>query len=849
MSDRNGIDLGTTNSVMAMYKGGLKFHRNKQGDYLTPSWATWQKDSESWIVGEPARAISVLAPECSVYSAKRLMGRNFSDPNVQEAIKSLPYKVKEAAAGGKGLLIEIDGKDYEPQDIGALVLGKMKDDYEYLNPNMKMEEAVITVPAYFNQSQHIATMEAGARAGLTVLALLPEPSAAALAFGTDPEKHDGRMILVYDLGGGTFDVTVILVSEGDFVTTGLSGDMWLGGNDFDRCIANFIVEHIKKTHKKDPTERPSSIMEITKWAERTKMRLSDMEEVEIQEVLGDMGNLLVKMKIEKSPKCSQCGERCVVSAKDTGNRDKDGYPIYQAVALCPHCDVEIQGQVVEKTFDGAIMPLVQRTMDLMDKAFANAGITDDDIDEVLMVGGSTFVPLVREKVRERFGPEKVRFDLDPMRCVAQGAAVYATKIPAKVKCLKCGTWNDLGVKECKKCHFVFPTHVMEEAKKQFTECTNCGYPELPPNWTECPKCGLKSGDKETGGFTGTLAQSYGIGLAGGKLHIIIPAGTNYPMMEGHTEVFQTESDKQRIVDIPVYCGENVDDAAQNDLMGDVIVMLEKPVPKNTDVDVTFAFDRNMTLEVTVEVKGEGKGTRASGQFESAGRSGANAKGVFDRASEIRKRAGARLTPEQQARLQKLETRAVDLAGNETLSSSHKRDEMDAVDEELQKIAAEAGVEEEKPKWMHEAEGSIAWANLIIHKIGELLDPDIAHELPKLAQSLQRCIDLKDQEKGETLTSRIDEIVQSLDKIPQMAFQAYVATFRIQQWNPAEAEKFRSRLDRLIPDLATGSYEAEEEFERLFAEIMTAVRSGIGGGGGGQGEGPGTGVRFNPFLSK
>ncbi|HPO16058.1 MAG TPA: Hsp70 family protein, partial [Candidatus Hydrogenedentes bacterium] len=314
MSDRHGIDLGTTNSVMAMYKSGLKFHRNKQGEYLTPSWVTWRKDSQSWIVGEPAHSISVLSPECSVFSAKRLMGRNFSDPNVQEAIQLLPYKVKQAAEGGKGVLIEVDDKDYEPQDIGALVLGKMKEDLEFLNPNMKMEHVVITVPAYFNQSQHIATMEAGIRAGLTVLALLPEPSAAALAYGIDPDKHDGRTILVYDLGGGTFDVTIIMVDEdGNFITLGLSGDMWLGGNDFDQCLISFIVDHIKKTHKKDPSTQASWMMEITKWAERTKTRLSDMEEVDIQEVLVDResGNLLVEMKFERSPKCSRCKVRCV----------------------------------------------------------------------------------------------------------------------------------------------------------------------------------------------------------------------------------------------------------------------------------------------------------------------------------------------------------------------------------------------------------------------------------------------------------------------------------------------------------------------------------------------------------
>ncbi|HPO16451.1 MAG TPA: Hsp70 family protein [Candidatus Hydrogenedentes bacterium] len=625
-----GIDLGSAYSRIATktWQNGreeVQLLKNRQGHDLTPSWVTWRKDKQSWFVGDPAKISCTQTPDCTVYSFKRLMGRNFSDPDVQEAIKSLPYKVKEAAAGGKDLLIEIDGKDYEPQDIGALVLGKMKDDYEYLNPNMKMEEVVITVPAYFNQSQHIATMEAGARAGLTVLALLPEPCAAALAYGIDPDRHDGRTILVYDLGGGVFNVAIIMIDEvGNFITLGLSGDMWLGGNDFDQCLISFIVDHIKKTHKKDPSTEASWMMEITKLAERAKMRLSFEDEVEIQEVLYDreMGNLLIEMKIERRPKCSQCGGRCTVSAKDTVKRDKNGHSIYQAVAVCPKCGAELQGEVVEKTFEGAIMPLVQRTMDLMDKAFANAGLTDDDIDEVLMVGGSTYVPLVREKVRERFGPEKVRFDQDPMLCVAQGAAIYAAK---------CGLGRDV--------------------------------------------------------IAGVTAQSYGIGLAGGKYSIIIPAGTHYPMEEGHTEVFRTENDDQRVFHFPIYCGENTEDVNQNDLMGYVLVMFDKPQPRDTDIYVTFAFDSKHILNVTAENRNDRNGRQPVACFIGS-HEYFSVKQILGQVMEIKNQEGTCLSSEQQDALLRLETQAVTLAADRTLSLSNKRAEMAALEKELQELVKE-----------------------------------------------------------------------------------------------------------------------------------------------------------------
>ena len=824
--ERYGFDLGTTNSVLAMLRtSGLHFFQNRQGDDLTPSWVT--RHEGEWLVGSPARDISVLAPESSVFSAKRLMGRNFRDPKVQQALENLPYKIKPARANGEGILIEIEGEDHEPQDIGAMVLRKMKEDTEFLNPGSSVDQVVITVPAYFNESQRAATMEAGRRAGLTVLALLPEPSAAALAYGTDPETHDGRLILVYDLGGGTFDVTAIMASDGDFITQGLDGDMWLGGDDFDQRIVDQIVEHIRETHEKDPTTSRSSMMEIKKRAEQAKINLSNMEQTEIQTVLPDLGNILVRLRISRRPKCPGCGKPCVVSARATG-LDEQGEPAYEPVAECPDpgCGRRLEGEAVQKTFEGAIVGLVQRTLDLTNRALTDNGITEEELDQVLMVGGSTFTPLVREKVRERFGPAKVRFEVDPMRCVSQGSAIYALHIPERIRCPRCGAMNDVDAAKCVKCEYEFEERTPEEraaAAPSGSPCPNC-HTEIPADKQVCPKCGYR-----IGAFTGSTAQAYGCGLVGGRYGVVIPRGATYPMVnerdevEGIARTFYTDSDNQRLVDVPVYCGDVEDDVTQNDLMGHILVTMEKPVPKNTPVEVTFALDRNQLLQVTVEVKGGGAGSRATAVLEPTGSAVSDATGVLDRIAYVRQQSGPRMTPEAESKLAQAESDAVGLAGNHAISSANKRDEIEAIKEKIEAIANELGVAQaEQPEWVSEAIGSVNWANLAVHKIGDLLDADDAKELQELSQALQRALDIKAQDKAEALTARIDQIIHDLERVASLALFAYLNTFRVERSNPGKAQELREGLDKLVPRLARGSFEAEKELSAIVAEIREII---------------------------
>ena len=812
-NQRYGIDLGTTNSVMATYKNGLKFMKNRQGEYLTPSWTTWRDDK--WIVGEPAKGIAGLVPQNSVFSAKRLMGRNFSDPKVQKAIPTLPYKVKEGAKDGKCVLIEVDGKDYEPQAIAALVLRKMKEDAEYMQAGAKVEEVVITVPAYFNESQRAATMEAGRRAGLTVLAVLPEPAAAAYAYGTDPEKQDGRMILVYDLGGGTFDVTIIMACDGDFISTGLDGDMWLGGDDFDNCLVKIIGDHLK-TKGKDPARSPEAMMQLRNMAEKAKKSLSGMDQTEIQGMIKELDNILLEMKIDRCPKCPKCDELCKVSAEKTGV-DSEGENVYEPAAKCPKCGKELSGAAVKKTFEGAIAHLVQRTMDKTEKAMQNAGITADDLQEVLMVGGSTYVPMVQEIVRERFGADKVSFGVDAMQCVAQGAAVYAMKIPPRWKCPNDGTWNELSAKKCSSCGYKPGEKDVVDQTMPSQECPNCGEQMREG---KCDKCGHKAGE-----IISLTAQAYGVELVGNRFGIVIEAGTQYPMVDekgavkGVKKRFYTHGDNQQIVDVPVFCGDCEDDVQKNDHMGDVIITLDKPVPKNTEVDVSFALDRSGVLHVTVSCEGKSQ----AADFDRKGRTGTEAKSVLDRITEIRQKGAAKIKPDAERKLSELQNRAVEVAGNSALLSANKSDEIEKINEELERIRKELGMNEPPPPaWINEAVGSVNLATLAIEKIGGLLDPDVAVELPKLTEALKRAVAAKDQTTAVPLTGKIDEILNDLESIPGKVFNGYLMTFRVR--NPAQAEEYRRCLDRLAPQLAKGSFEAEEELDQLLAKISTTMRA-------------------------
>ena len=367
-----GIDLGTTNSCVAIMEGkNTKVIENSEGRRTTPSIVGFTKDGDK-IVGEPAKRQAVTNAENTIYSVKRLIGRRYNDSNVERTKGKLPYKIVEAGNGDAW--VEVRGEKYSPSQISAFTLQKMKETAEaYLGE--KVTEAVITVPAYFNDSQRQATKDAGKIAGLDVKRIINEPTAAALAYGLD--KEGNKKIIVYDLGGGTFDVSVLEIGDGVFEVKATNGDTFLGGEDFDARIQSYLIEEFKKSNSVDLSNDKLALQRLKEASENAKIELSSSMETEI--------NLPY------------------ITADATGPK---------------HLNMKITRAKLEQLCGD----LIERSIEPCKKALADAGLKVEEIDEVVLVGGMTRMPKVQETVKEFFKREPHK-GVNPDEVVAVGAAI------------------------------------------------------------------------------------------------------------------------------------------------------------------------------------------------------------------------------------------------------------------------------------------------------------------------------------------------------------------------------------------------------------------------------------------
>ncbi len=377
-----GIDLGTTNSCVAIMSGGDPVViANAEGSRTTPS-VVGITDKNERLVGQIAKRQAITNPENTIFSVKRLMGRKFDSRQVQEAMKRLPYKITK---GGNGdAHVEIRGKQYSPPEVSAMILQKMRQTAEdYLGE--KVTEAVITVPAYFDDSQRQATKDAGQIAGLNVLRIINEPTAASLAYGLDKKKDE--RIAVYDLGGGTFDISILEIGEGVFEVKSTNGDTFLGGDDFDQRIMDWLVDEFKKDQGIDLRKDRMALQRLKEAAERAKIELSSSQESEI--------NLPFITADQSGPK---------------------------------HMVIKLTRAKLEQLVDD----LVQRTVEPCKKALADAGVTAKDINEVVLVGGMTRMPKVIQVVRDFFGKDPHK-GVNPDEVVAVGAGIQGGVLKGEVK--------------------------------------------------------------------------------------------------------------------------------------------------------------------------------------------------------------------------------------------------------------------------------------------------------------------------------------------------------------------------------------------------------------------------------
>ncbi len=378
-----GIDLGTTNSVVAIMEGGEPtVIPSSEGSRLVPSVVAQNPKSGERLVGQVARRQAVVNPENTIFSIKRFMGRKYSDPEVQHGLDFVPYKVDEAPNGD--VRVELGGKTYSPPEISAMVLAKIKADAEAFTGE-SITQAVITVPAYFNDAQRNATKDAGKIAGLEVLRIINEPTASSLAFGLD--KKTDKTIAVYDLGGGTFDISILDVGDGVFEVKSTNGDTFLGGDDFDQRLIDFVADEFQRDQGIDLRADRQALQRLKEAAEKAKIELSTVAQTEI--------NL----------------------------------PFVTADASGPkHLNLSLTRAKLEQLTDD----LIERSVGPCKQALDDAGLSASDIDEVILVGGMTRMPAVREAVRKIFDREPHK-GVNPDEVVAIGAAIQAGVLGGEVK--------------------------------------------------------------------------------------------------------------------------------------------------------------------------------------------------------------------------------------------------------------------------------------------------------------------------------------------------------------------------------------------------------------------------------
>ena len=381
MSKILGIDIGTTNSCMAVIEGGEpKVLENKEGARTTPSVVAISKSGER-LIGQLAKRQAVTNPGNTLFSIKRLIGRKFQDEDVQKDLKLVPYKIAQA---GEGIKIIMGGKEYTPQEISAMILQKLKADAEE-KLGEKIEEAVITVPAYFDDSQRQATKDAGEIAGFKVKRIINEPTAAALAYGFDKKK--GEQVVVYDLGGGTFDVSILDIGEDTVEVKSTNGDTHLGGDDFDKRVIDWIVEEFRKDQGIDLSKDQMALQRLKEAAEKAKVELSTSMETEINQ------------------------------------------PFITSDAAGPK---HLLLKLTRAKLEDLVGDLIERTIEPCKQALKDAKFETKDIEEVILVGGMTRMPLVQKKVKEFFD-RKLNISVNPDEVVAVGAAIQAGVLGGEVK--------------------------------------------------------------------------------------------------------------------------------------------------------------------------------------------------------------------------------------------------------------------------------------------------------------------------------------------------------------------------------------------------------------------------------
>ena len=811
---RVGIDLGTTNSVVAVMDGPrprvihsregqpqirsvvtLRRRRKKQG-------APPEQDTEM-LAGDAAFDNWGMAPKDTILSVKRLMGRGVSDPEVQRLQEWALYKIVAPTYGTEdGLRVIMGEQEYSPTDISAEILRKVKEDAGY-RMGEEVTHAVITVPAYFSQIQRAATRRAGLKAGLKVIKVLDEPTAAAIAFGSEWTDDEPKTLLVYDLGGGTFDVSLLMVAGNVFAPLNLEGDMWLGGDDLDQVIVDHVLRWIRDEFDIDPTSDDRFMAKLRRNAQETKERLSASSSADIilpQALRDEDGNDLdIDVEITREE-----FERMILPLVGRYRECICRAPNFAYADACAKCGRHIGDRPVK---DGRAIQIVR-------KALKNAKQTEEQIDHVLMAGNSTTVPLVQQSMEEFFGAEKVMRKVHPKQSVALGAAIAAVWVGEvgedKIVCQapdptdpsrECGELNDEDAPVCAKCGA--PLQLEPEEEPPISPGGPVTIPEPTPD-----------GPARKGkGKIGDIAPyHYGTQTAGDVFNLFVTKGDPLPTENPQTQTFYTRAPNQRMVSIPVYGGDDLEAASTNVLQGEAFALLPPDLPAESPVRIKLSIDGNQDFGISSYLA---DGTNLDPWVVTRGEADAAAIKGLERLEELMAKQADEMSPTAM--------RDLEDGRDVALEQMRQRDFEGAIRQvqAVEKEAKEVVPDDELELLRQKAENLITFAQFVLHQYSWAFkdDPAKVAQLTKLIDETKEALAEGDDAR---LQQRVAALDQATDRLPQtvtvfLTLKTAIAS-KIQPQEPVQAATLMAELDEIEEAFKVGDMAAIVKLQALAKKI-------------------------------